>query len=128
MGRRISDGLSVDVTVPGSTLVEKGELYRIDGWSGFAFDEITTTEVDRAVALEVDQHALWRCKVPAGIATVRGNYVYWTSGTGFKKAVTDLQATPATAGDHPAAKVEGVRNAGGYATLSVRNTGVPLGT
>jgi hypothetical protein len=64
VGRKITDGNAVDVTAPGSTLIEKGELYRIDGFSGFAMDQIDATEVDRAVALEIT-HSLWRCKVPA---------------------------------------------------------------
>lgn len=116
MGRKITDGLAIDVAAPAATLIEKGELYRIDGWSGFAMDQIDATEVDRNVALHIGLE-LWRCKVPAGTCATRGNYVYWTAGAGFKTAATQLANAAGTAGDQPVAKVEGVRNSGGYATL-----------
>lgn len=120
MGRKITDGNAVDVLAPAATLIEKGELYRIDGWTGFAMDQIDAAEVDKAFALEVT-HSLWRCKVPAATAAARGDYVGWTTGAGFKKGSTDLSAIAAPAdGSVPVlacAKVEAVRNAGGYATL-----------
>jgi len=120
MGRKITDGNAVDVQAPAATLIEKGELYRIDGWTGFAMDQIDATEVDKGLALEVT-HSLWRCKVPAATAAARGDFVNWTTGAGFKKGSTDLQAIAAPAdGSTPilaVAKVEGVRNADGYATL-----------
>lgn len=120
MGRKVTDGNAIDVSAPAATLIEFGELYRIDGWTGFAMDQIDTTEVDRAVALQVD-HALFRCKVPAATAAARGDFVGWTTGAGFKKGSTDLSAIAAPAdGSTPVlacAKVEGVRNSDGYATL-----------
>ncbi len=120
MGRKITDGNAIDVVAPAATLIEKGELYRIDGWTGFAMDQIDVSEVDRGFALEVT-HSLWRCKVPAGTAAARGDFVQWTTGAGFKKASTDLSAIAApTDGSTPilaVAKVEGVRNSDGYATL-----------
>lgn len=120
MGRKITDGNAVDVSAPAATLVEKGELYRIDNWTGFAMDQIDASEVDRGLALEVT-HSLWRCKVPAGTAAARGDFVQWTTGAGFKKGSTDLTAIAApTDGSTPilaVAKVEGVRNSDGYATL-----------
>ncbi len=120
MGRKITDGNAIDVTAPASQLVEKGELYRIDNWTGFAMDQIDATEVDRAVALEVC-HSLWRCKVPVATAAARGDFLSWTTGAGFKKGQTDLAAVAApTDGSTPilaVAKVEGIRNADGYATI-----------
>ena len=120
MGRKITDGNAVDVQAPAATLIEKGELYRIDGWTGFAMDQVDAAEVDKSVALEVT-HSLWRCKVPAGTCAARGDFVNWTTGAGFKKGSTDLAAIAAPAdGSTPVlavAKVEGIRNAGGYATL-----------
>ena len=120
MGRKISDGNAVDVVAPGATLIEKGELYRIDGWTGFAMDQIDVAEVDRQVALEVT-HSLWRVKVPAATAAARGDYLGWTTAAGFKKGTTDLSAIAAPAdGSTPVlacAKVEAVRNANGYATI-----------
>lgn len=122
MGRKVSDGRSVDVTAPASTLIEAFEMYRVDGWTGFAADEITTTEVDRAFALIVDEGE-YRVKVPAATAAARGDFLQWTTGAGFKKASTDLSAIAApTDGSTPilaVAKVTAVRNSSGYATVKL---------
>lgn len=122
MGRKITDGRAIDVVAPAAQLIEKGELYRIDGWTGFAMDQIDATEVDRAFALEVCE-SLWRVKVPAATAAARGDFLGWTTGAGFKKGSTDLSAIAAPAdGSTPVlavAKVEGIRNSGGYATVKL---------
>ena len=122
MGRKITDGNAIDVVAPAATLIEKGEVYRIDGWTGFAMDQIDAAEVDRAVALEVT-HSLWRVKVPAATAAARGDFLSWTTGAGFKKGSTDLAAIAAPAdGSTPVLavlKVEGVRNSDGYATVRI---------
>lgn len=122
MGRKISDGLAIDCSAPAATLIEKGEVYRIDNWTGVAMDQIDATEVDRVVALETSK-ALWRVKVPVATAAVRGDFLGWSAGAGFKKGVTDFVAIAAPAnGGVPAlavAKVESVRNASGYATVRV---------
>lgn len=120
MGRKITDGMAVDVLAPAATLIEFGELYRIDGWTGFAMDQIDATEVDKGVSLDLTR-SLWRCKVPVGVAAARGDYVGWTTAAGFKKGSTDLSAIAAPVdGSTPVlavAKVEGIRNSRGYATL-----------
>lgn len=120
MGRKVTDGQAVDVVVPASTLVEKGEMYRMDNFTGFSADEITETEVDRAVALVVNQE-IWRCKVPAGTCGTRGGYVKWSAGTGFKDAATDLadEASVLVKTAASVAKVETVRNSDGYASLKL---------
>lgn len=122
MGRKITDGKAVDVVVPASTLVEKGELYRINGWTGFAMDQIDATEVDRGVSLEVCD-STWRVKVPAGTCGTRGNYVRWsdssTSSQTFAKSSTDIADETGTRTANSIAKVEGIRNSTGYATLKL---------
>lgn len=122
MGRKISDGLAIDCLAPAATLIQKGEIYRIDNWTGIAMDQVDATEVDKVVALEVTK-ALWRVKVPAATAAARGDYLGWSAGAGFKKGDTDMVAIVAPVnGGIPAlavAKVEGVRNATGYATIRV---------
>lgn len=121
MGRKISDGLAVDVVAPAGT-IEKGELYRIDGWTGIAMIAIASTDTDRVLALECSK-ALWRVKVPVATAAARGDYLQWTTGAGFKSGATDLQAiAQPAAGGVPAnavARVEAVRNSAGYATIRV---------
>lgn len=122
MGRKISDGMAIDALAPAATLIEKGECYRIDNWTGIAMDQVDATEVDKVVALEVSK-SLWRVKVPAATAAARGDYLGWSAGAGFKKGSTDFVAIVAPVnGGVPAlavAKVEGVRNARGYATIRV---------
>lgn len=121
MGRKISDGLAIDVVAPAGTF-DKGELYRIDGWTGIAMISIASTDTDRVLALEVSK-ALWRVKVPVGTAAARGDFLTWTAGAGTKSGATDMAAVTSPAnGGIPAntvAKVEAARNAGGYATIRV---------
>lgn len=119
MGRKVTDGLSLDFTAPAATAIEEGEIYRVDGWTHFAVTAISATDANRNYAGDVSE-ALYRCKVPAATAATRGSYLGWSAGAGFKKGDTDLVAIADADGSIPAgavAKVEGVRNAGGYATL-----------
>jgi hypothetical protein len=116
MGRKVTDGLSVDVTAPAATLVETQELVRIDNWSGFTFDEISAAETDRALAIDISE-AIYSVKVPVGTCGTRGNYVKWSAGAGFKKSATDLADDGATRTLDSIAKVETPRNSAGYARL-----------
>lgn len=121
MGRKITDGQAIDVVAPAGTFT-KGELYRIDGWTGIAMISIAAGDTDRALALEVSK-AMWRVQVPAATAAARGDYLGWSTGAGTKAGATDLAAIAApAAGGVPAtavAKVEAVRNSTGYATIRV---------
>jgi len=121
MGRKITDGLAIDVVAPAG-IIEKGELYRIDGWTGIAMISIAAADTDRLLALEVSK-ALWRVKVPAATAAARGDFLTWTAGAGFKAGATDMAAVASPAnGGIPAntvAKVEAARNSTGYATIRV---------
>ena len=121
MGRKISDGATIDFTAPGATLIEKGEMYRVDNWTHIAMDQIDVTEVDRGYSGEIRPVGLWRLKVPVATAANRGDYLGWSAGAGFKTGGTDLVAIAAPAnGGWPAlavAKVEGIRNSRGYATV-----------
>lgn len=119
MGRKVTDGLSVDFTAPAATHIQEGELYRVDGITHFAVTEILDTETfDRNYAGDVSQ-ALYRCLVPAGTCATRGGYAGWSAGAGFKAGATDL-VDVADTGSVPAGavvQVESVRNSRGYATL-----------
>ena len=121
MGRKVTDGQALDITLPAGSC-DFGELIRVDYWTGFAMDTIASGATDRGLALDVSK-ALYRCKVPVGVAAARGDFVSWATGAGYKKGETDLTAIAApTDGSTPilaVAKVEGVRNASGYATLKL---------
>ena len=121
MGRKISDGLAIDCVAPAG-VIEKGELYRIDGWTGIAMISIAAADTDRVVALEVSK-ALWRVKVPVATAAARGDFLTWSAGAGFKTGATDMVAvaSPANGGvpELTVAKVEAIRNSTGYATIRV---------
>jgi hypothetical protein len=120
VGRKVTDGKAVDVTAPGSTHIETGEVYRIDGWTGFSMDDIAADEVDRGMALECTE-SVWSVKTPSGTAATRGAYLQWATGTGFRAGPTQLEdvAIPAAGGvpDTAVAKVETPRNSGGYARI-----------
>lgn len=119
MGRKVTDGLSLDFTAPDATLIEEGECYRVDGLTHFAITEVLATDDDRNYAGDVSE-ALYRVKVPVGIAAARGDYLGWSAGAGFKSGATDLVLIASVNGGPPAgavAQVEGVRNSRGYATL-----------
>lgn len=116
MGRKVDDGQAVDVQAPGATLIDFGELYRIDGFSGISLSQIASADVDRGMSLEVSA-SIWFVKVPVATCGTRGQFVFWSSGAGFKKASTDVANSAGTAGDQPIGKVETVRNSTGYAAI-----------
>jgi hypothetical protein len=121
VGRKISDAEAVDVTVPDTEEVEKGELYRIEGFTGFAMVAVADDATERQVALETT-HSCWRVKVPSGTCGTRGMYVKWASGgpngTAFAFGGDDLaDETSGARTVNSIAKVEYVRNSNGYATL-----------
>jgi hypothetical protein len=118
MGRRVTDGLAVDVVAPAATAIAKGELYRVDNWTGFSAVNIGANDTERAFALNMDL-GVWSCLVPVGVATTRGNFVRWSAAGTFKAGPTDLQDDGATRTLNSIAKVEQVRNSGGYARLKL---------
>lgn len=120
MGRQVHEGKSIDVTVPDDTLVEKGELYRIEGFTGFAYDTIAEDALDRGVALD-QEFNVWSCKVPSGVAGTRGGFVAWDDATGFQSGALDL--VNAASGDAVVAQVVQVRNSRGYAQLKLHGLG-----
>lgn len=122
MGRFIGDGKAVDVAAPAATHIEKGELYRISNFTGFAMDDITTTEVDRQVALERSER-VWRVKVPVGTCATLGNFVKWTDtgGVTFQRADTLLLDDGAIGTLNTIGQVMAIRNSRGYADIKLRH-------
>lgn len=120
MGRKVTDGLSLDFVAPAG-LIEEGEIYRVDGITHFAITGVLTTDTDRTYAGDVSE-SLYRCKTPAGIGVTRGDYLGWSAGAGLKSGATDLALilAGAAATGIPAgavAQVETPRNSRGYTTL-----------
>jgi len=117
MGQLKTDGKAVDIQAPGATAMTFGEMYRVDGWTGFAMKTVGASDTDRGLALEVSER-VWYCAVPAAVNGARGTLVYWTAGAGFKRATTDLTST-ATGG--PVGIVEEARDGNGYAAIRAFN-------
>jgi hypothetical protein len=116
VGHLIGDLKAVDVTAPAGT-VNKGDLYRISGWTGFALSQIDPAETARGLALEVAVNRLWKVKVAAGMAPAVGDLLYWTAGAGFKDGfLADLTVTPTGS---PIAKVVVAKNAAGYLGIAL---------
>ena len=109
MGRLKHEGDAVDVTAPSGSAIVYGELYRIDGWTGFAMANIALTDTERKLALEVSPSRVWYFSVPSGIVAARGDLLNWTSGAGIKVGSTDLVATGT--GGCPVVKVEEAKDA-----------------
>jgi hypothetical protein len=118
MGQLKTDGRAIDIAAPAATAMTFGELYRVDGWTGFAMKTVGASDTDRGLALEVSSERIWYCLVPAAANGARGTLVYWTAGAGFKRATTDLTST-ATGG--AVGIVEEARDANGYAAIRVFN-------
>jgi hypothetical protein len=122
MGQKKTDGLAVDVSAPAATLIEFGELYRIDNWNGFAMDEITATEEARGLALDVSL-SIFYVKVPSGLTAARGAILSWagTDNGAYRTGQTHLVAYGAATSVGPCAIVEEAKDANNYAGVRVLN-------
>ncbi len=120
MGQLKGDGRAVQFTAPGSTAITFGELYRVDVWNHIALSTIGASDTARGYAGETSSERIWYVKIPAGVAGTKGQVLYWTTGTGFKKAETDLQE--AVLGS-PVCKVEEAKDGNNYAGVRVLNIG-----
>lgn len=118
MGQKKTDGKAVDVVIPGATAVTFGDLIRVDGWTGFAMKTMGASDTDRNMSIEVSAESIWYTAVAAAVNGARGTLVYWTAGTGFKKASADLTTTVVGG---PVGIVEEARDAGGVAALRAFN-------
>jgi hypothetical protein len=92
MGRLKHEGDAVDVLAPSGSVITYGEVYRIDGWTGFAMANIALTDTERKLALETSPSRVWYFSVPTGLTVARGALLTWSGGSGIKVASTDLVA------------------------------------
>jgi hypothetical protein len=122
MGQLKHDGRATQggVSAPAAQAIVKGDLYRINGWTGFALKTIGASDTLRTLDLEISSERIWYVKLPAALSPAIGDPLYWTAGAGFKRGDTDLQAAAAGAA---VAKVEEVKDANGYCAVRALNIG-----
>lgn len=120
MGHKVSNGRAEDVVVPSGEAVLDGDLYRIGLVNGFAIGDVATTDTDRKLALETDEHAWWKVKLPDALDPDVGDLLYWDDPTAFQYSGDDLAATGG-GGELPCCQVRETKNDAGYATVRVRN-------
>lgn len=122
MGQLKHDGRATQngVSAPAAQAIVKGDLYRINGWTGFALKTIGASDTLRTLDLEIAPDRVWYVKLPAAVAPAIGDPLYWTAGAGFKRGDTDIQVAAAGA---PCAKVEEVKDANGYCAVRALNIG-----
>lgn len=123
MGHLIGDKKAVNVTVPAGDY-SHGDLYRINGFTGFLINDCPTAATDRSRALEIAMNRAWKIKLPSGLDPAVGDHLDWSAGTGVKRGDTDLVAAAAAAAGPPAVpssagvcKVVTAKNAAGYAEV-----------
>src|SRR6187551_1051423 len=115
MGQLKHDGRATQngVTWPAGTYTF-GDLFRIDGHSGFALKTIAAGDTVRTADMEIDKMRCWYVKLPAALNPAKGDLLYWTAGAGVKRGDTDLTATVT---GQPICQVEEVKDGNGYAAV-----------
>lgn len=116
MGRKLSDGKAVNLTVPDGEAVLDYELYRI-GVNGVSVGAVATGDTARTLAFEIDTNFIYRIHVPTGVNPGVDDLLYWDDPTSFQSGPDDLVAAPTSYGDRPCFWVTEVRTsdgAGGY--------------
>ena len=82
MGRKVSEGRSVRVTVPQSTTIEAGKFYLLDGFFGLAIQSVTTGAGETAeVILNCEQAEYETSQITTADAFAKGDKVYWNEST-----------------------------------------------
>lgn len=98
MGRMVSEGQSVVVSVPQSTTIVAGNFYDLDGFLGFAFDSVETGVGETgAVALGMDLAEFETSQILASDAFAKGDDVFWDDDNNrFTTQAGSDAAVPAT--------------------------------
>lgn len=112
MGHLLGDRKAENIVFPDGEVGSHGDLYRINGFTGFLINDVTLDAADRGRAIETAVNRLWKVKVPTALDPDVGDHLDWTTGTGFKRGDADLQA--AASGDPGVCKVVYTKNANGY--------------
>jgi predicted RecA/RadA family phage recombinase len=78
MGRKVSDGRSVRVTVPQNTTIEAGKFYLLEGFFGLAVQSVTTGTGETAeIILNCEQAEYETSQITTADAFNKGDKVYW---------------------------------------------------
>lgn len=78
MGRKISDGLSIKVTVPQNTVVNQGDFVFLDGVLGLAMQAVTTGVGEtKPLVLLVEPGEYETSQINTAEAFNKGDKVYW---------------------------------------------------
>ncbi len=78
MGRKVSDGQSVKVTVPENTVITQGNFYLLDGFFGMAVQSITTLAGQTSqVVLNTEQAEYETSQITVADSFNKGDKVYW---------------------------------------------------
>lgn len=82
MGRKVSDGQSVRVTIPVSTVVSTGQFRLFSGWFGMVIQTVTTGGSETAdIILDIEQCEYETSQITVADAFAKGDLVYWVTGT-----------------------------------------------
>ena len=80
MGRKVSDGMSVRVTVPENTTVEQGAFALLDGFLGLAAQKVVTGEGEtKGLVLNIEPGEYETSQIDAAQNFAVGTKIYWDS-------------------------------------------------
>lgn len=99
MGRKISDGQSVRVSVPANTVITQGNFYLLDGFFGMAVQSMETDAggqvisfngsavpaglVPAEVILNIEPAEYETSQITVADAFAKGAKIYWSADTGL---------------------------------------------
>lgn len=88
---KVSDGKSVEVTVPQNTTIEAHKFYLLDGFLGMAMEDVTTGAGETSkVALSIEPAEYETDQIDVADAFNAGDKVYWDSANSrFTTVATD---------------------------------------
>lgn len=88
---KVSDGKSVQVTVPENTEIEAGKFYLLDGFFGSAFQSVKTEAGETGEAiLNIEQAEYETDQISTSQTFAVGTPIYWNADTGrFTETETD---------------------------------------
>ncbi len=80
MGRKVSDGLGIKVTVPQNTTIEQGKFYLLDGILGMALKSVTTGAGEtKEVILQVEPGEYETGQILTTDTMNKGTKIYYDS-------------------------------------------------